>query len=409
MTPQKLLIVVVGVMAPLSGYLLLPHAEERFSMLMREGQYREAAGELEALVDSGDSRPFILAALARAYEASSDAARAIDVMRAYVSAHPKDPEGPRALARLYAAVNQPQAMIDALANLVALEPSKEDVVRLVALHRGFGRYDEERSLLLEMRESGFLEISHLQRLGELLAAAGDFDRAIETLSRVDENLAEDQERGRILLFDLLVSTGRADEAVTRAQRWLGAWRRPWVGMRLAQRFTHKSNDRQLDSLVLCAARANPEMKVPIARMLVANHRIAVAGRLLAIDEIKAKVATSESPTDADVSALVEAAEVMGDPRPVWAAFVATSKKRTAAKAQVALAESLVERFGVATVAVLERSLSAEALAHRPLFAARLALYDNNRQLARRILDKVDSRRLSDDERRSWAIMAAEAL
>jgi tetratricopeptide (TPR) repeat protein len=409
MTREKFLVGALVVLLPLAAYLLLPRAEERFSILMREGQYRDAAVELEALVAAGDRRPFVLAALARAYEATGALARAVEIMRSYVSAYPRDPEGRRALVHLYVAANDPQATTDALSELVAIEPTKESVVRLAALYRGFGRFDDERRLLLQFREGEFLDVWYLQRLGELLAATGDLKLALSVLAQVDERLPPDQERGRILLFDLLVSQGQGEQAVRRAIRWLQDWQRPWVAMRLVQHLAaDKTKDDHIERLAALAARLHPDMKLPIAAMLVQQRRVGVARNLLAIDALTAKIEASEAPTDSDISDLQKAAGVLRDPGLLSHVLATIMKKPAAAVAQVRLAEALLEQFGVDALTPLGNLLPFEAVSHRPLFAARLLLYENNRLLARKILEKIDARRLSSAERRTWEALMAES-
>jgi hypothetical protein len=66
-----------------------------------------------------------------------------------------------------------------------------------------------------------------------------------------------------------------------------------------------------------------------------------------------------------------------------------------------MAEELAHAFGSAALAPLRPLLSTEVLQTRPLFAADLAIFEGNPQLASWFLDQVDLSQLEPRERPLW--------
>jgi hypothetical protein len=411
MKGHKILIGFLVGVVPLASYLLLPGFDERLAMLMRAGHEREAAAELEREITSGDKRPSILAALGRAYnaEVSGKLGRAIEIMETYVSHTPRDPEGFRVLAGLYAAANRPHAMVTAQALLVAVSPARADVARLLGLYRLYGRFDEERKLLLEMQNQPALESADLLRLGELLAAKGERAAAVDVLTRADDMLGPDEEQTRVLLFELLASSGRSSEAARRAKRWLTNWHKPWLAARFVRRLARGSPDQDLDSLAAVAVALHPETKLYLAQILIENGRRASANRLLSLDQFQARIETGPAPAKEDIAAFLDAVRFVDDPNLIWQAFAAALKNPSAAAARVDLAEALAAQFGYAAISPALSLLPLDALAQKPLFAARLAMQENNPVLARKLLQETDLHKLTPDDQRAWVALMTQSF
>ncbi len=411
MNPHKILIFFLVLVVPGVTYLLAPGFEERLAMRMRTGEHREVAAELEKRVAAGDERTSILATLGRAYEAevAGKLGRAIEIMETYVSRSPRDPEGFRALAGLYAVANRPHAMLTAQALLVAVAPSRVDVSRLLGLYRLYGRFDDERELLSAMQSQLVLELSDVLHLGETLAAKGEIAAAIDVLVGAVGRLDPDQEHGRLLLFELLAASGRTGEAVEHAERWLSNWRKPWLASRFLRRLAQAAPPQDLERLVDTAVALHPESKLYFVQILIENGRRASAIRTLSLDRLQALIETSPAPSAADVSAFLAAVQVIDDPAMIWRAFSAVLKKPSAKVAQVELAEALASRFGFGVISSVRSGLSFEALSRKPLFAARLAVQESNHSLARKLLQEFDVQNASPDERSTWVALMTEVF
>jgi tetratricopeptide (TPR) repeat protein len=398
-------------LAPICGYLLTPRQEEQFSMMMRDGRYSDAADTLKALRDSGDRRAFILPALATAYHGSGQTGRAVETMKFHLESFPQDGEGFHQLSQLYAEMNMPNAMIDALARQYAIKPSKDVFMQLASLYRSFGRYDEERRLLLlAFEETSYPEVTHLLRLGESLASAGDNAEAIKALLELDQNLAPDQERGRILLFDLLVAEGRIKEATERAALWIAAWRRPWTAMRLVDRIAASSaSQAQMEAFAEQATMQHPEMRDAIARVLIAKGQISVARRLLRVEQMQSSFVAAKLPSRQAALELLRTIDILDDSALLWWAFSRSLAKPGASDAQAVISEALAVRVGVQALAAFRHIISNRTPALEPTLAVRLAIATNNRALARKVLSSIDRRSVEPAELERLAILKADAL
>jgi tetratricopeptide (TPR) repeat protein len=390
------LIASFAVLILIATYLLLPGADERVAMLIREGQHAEAIAQLERQLTAGDKRPTTLALLARAYRASGKFDRAIELMEKYITLRPDDPEAFATLGRLYTVQERPEAAMAALARLVALAPTQGNISRLAGLYRIHGRFDDEIALLERMRGRADLSVDDLLRMGEFLSAKGETASATAALVSADAKLPSDQERGRVLLFDLLVSAGRPHEAAERARNWLIAWRKPWIAVRLVRNLARTSPGPDLDRLAEVAVRLHPETTFYLAKAIAEDGAKSSAERLL-----RGWLSARPAPSVDDLAGFLAAARAIGDSGLLWQSFARALANRSAFEAQAFLAEALADQFGDAAIGPFRSRLSVTALSSRPLFAARLAVQEKSLELAQQFLRKVNLTTLSPAERRLW--------
>jgi tetratricopeptide (TPR) repeat protein len=386
----------LAVFALVASYLLLPGSDERIAMLMRDGRYREAAEKLEFRLAQGDDRPIVVAQLARAHEGVGDFARATEILKNYLSLRPNDADAFVILSRLYAAQDQPDAMLDALARATALAPTRERIARLAGLYRIYGRFSEEIALLERSQGRSDLTADDLLRVAEFLSAKGDTAAATAALLRADAQMPPDQVRGRILLFEQLVAAGRSHEAVNRAKIWLGFWRMPWITLRLVSELIPSASQADLDLLAAHASRLHPETTFYLAKTLADAGREPSAAILLSN-----WLASQANPSPDDLSGYLAAAKALGNEAFLWQSFASILAKPAAREAQAFFAEALVDQFGNAALAPVQTGLSLAAFERRPLFAARLALSQENPQAALQILIPLDLKSLSSKDRRAW--------
>lgn len=390
---------------------MLPREQEQYSMHLRDGRYREAVEALQNLVDEGDQRPFVLTSLAKAYQGVDDAARAAEIMKGYVKKYPDDPEAFQFLSDLYAKAQMPDEMTDALASKFAINPEKDDFLRLAALYNTFGRYDEERRLLVSsFRKSNFLDIPHLLRLGELSAAAGEYPIAIKVLRQLDRQLAPEQQRGRILLFDLLLASKKTEEAISCATNWIRAWPQPWIGMRFLNTLTLTGATKaQIQLLAYSMNLAYPDMTSPISRLLRVNGHTSIARNLLGLQTLQTRFSKSKMP-DYEVSkALLEAADILDDTNLIWDTFANSLAKPEAAAAQAIFADAISTHFGVDAIVPFLDRMSNKALTMKPFLSARLATRFRQHSLASRILTAIAPNELSLTEQKTLTLLKANVL
>jgi tetratricopeptide (TPR) repeat protein len=391
-------------LAPAAGYFLLPGEDERISMLLREGRHREAAATLEQRLATGDSNPQLLASLARATEAAGNIPGAIELMKKFVGQRPRDPTGFDYLAGLQLLAGSPAEMIASMTTLVSIEPNPERVARLAGFYRLYGRFDDEFDLLKRTRNLGVsLKSTDLVRLGEYLAAKGDRLAAISPLLEADPLLPPEVDRGRVLLFDVLLAAERYDEAVSRAMKWIEQWREPWIATRLVRRLPARTPEKDVARLSATAIRLFPETSFYIAKTVAAQGRSSVAAGILS------RWASDEpTPTLAQIGGLVEVSGVIGDPTLLWRLLPVILGKPKALEAQSYFLDALANKFGDGAIVSLMASIPQPILLARPLFAARFALRTGDQRLALRYLTGARLADMSAADQRVWVDLLAEA-
>jgi tetratricopeptide (TPR) repeat protein len=399
----KLLVALALMAAATIGYLLTSHPEERVAMLMRDGRQAEALAEAEDLIARGYSRSSLVPLSAKLHEVFGHRQRAAELMEAHVAAHPKDVEALSWLAELYTASSEVEQMFSALRRAAAAKPSRELIARLTGLYRLHGKFAEEREFMLRLWNRSLLDPSEIGRLGALLAAAGDVERALELFRRLDARERDVSDRDRLLLFDLLVGSGRYDEARTRAKVWLEKWRKPWVAVQLTRQYARSAPLEQSLLFAEAAIALHPEIRLYLARVLAEQGLRPLAGRL-----ILSWPDRDREPGELEIADYLLAGKAVGDSGAIWRTFALIRAKHRWAEAEVRYAEALANHYGIAAIAGLRPRLSSEVLARRPIFAARLAAFEHDPRLARRMLLKVDLGSISPDERRAWAALFSDS-
>ncbi len=386
----------------MAAVMLLPSRRERIAILAGDGRYKEAVALIERELADDPRNPDLLAALGRSYAALGDVARAIDAFDAYLLLHPDDVGARKQQAELFLQQGDVGRYLDALARAVAAHPSPAEVTRLVELYRLYGRRDDELATLRTYAAKAMLDPAELARLGAVLAARGDVAGARRWLELADRAAPAGASAERFLLLQVLLRDHEVDAAQQRAQAWLAAWPRPFLAGRL----------------ILAMARAGlPDRASGLARQFVdmmPDHTFEVVDVLamhgqadVAADMLTRWADRADKPGQAQLRAFARASAAVGDlDAPLgMLARLARSDSNPAAEGQ--LAEELANAFGTSILSAVRPLLSNQVLLARPLFAARLSLFEGNREMARWFLDRAQPDRLSPRDADTWLALVRQ--
>ncbi|MDR7038074.1 tetratricopeptide (TPR) repeat protein [Methylobacterium sp. BE186] len=396
MSIARLLVGVALVICAVTAYLLQSGPEERIAMLVRDGRNAEAVTEIQRLLATGTAKPRVLMTLAMLEDSAGERSRASELMELYILSRPRDRDALAWLVRAYEGADDVDGLLEAQARLAALDPSPQQVGRLVGLYRYHGRYADECAALERFAELGVLTADQLERLGQLLAAEGRVPRAVEVLRGLDERLGDAGERPRRLLFELLIDSGRYDEAAERAERWLSAWRKPWLAAQLTLRLAVKAPLAEARKLAETSAALHPEARLYLAKSLAEQ-----GNRRLAVSMLLGWPYDGMPLTKPNIDGYVVASAATGIPTLIWSRFAMLRGRPAEGEAQALFAEAIAAEYGLPAIAMLQPALPDEVLRRRPIFGARLALHLGQQMRARHILAEADLELLTPAERGQW--------
>ena len=230
-TPHHFVVVVI-ISLIVAAIVMLPRRGEQAAMLAGEGRHKEAIALMERRLADAPGDPELLAALGRSYAAVGETGRAIDTLDAYLTVRPDDLTARKRQAELLLHSGLVDRYLDAMARVVAAQPSPREVTGLVELYRLHGRVEDEITTLQAYAGTGTLEAAQLERLGALLAERGRWPEARRALELADGKAPPDASAGRFLLLEVLIQSNEADQAYERAKAWMMAWRSAYLSGRL---------------------------------------------------------------------------------------------------------------------------------------------------------------------------------
>ncbi len=211
------------------------------------------------------------------------------------------------------------------------------------------------------------------------------------------------DRGRVLLFDVLLAAERYDEAVSRAVKWIEQWKEPWIATRLVRRLPARTPEKDVARLTAAAIGHFPETSFYIAKTVAAQGRSSIAAAILS------RWASDEpAPTLAQIGGLIQVSGSIGDATLLWRLLPVIMAKPKALEAQSYFLDALGDKFGDGAIVPLMASIPEPILLARPLFAARFALRTGDQRLA---LHYLTGARLADmpvADQRIWVDLLAEA-
>jgi tetratricopeptide (TPR) repeat protein len=192
-------------------------------MLVRDSRNTDALQLFEAGYRDGRRDPIIVLELYRLLMSFAEIERATQVIEDFVSSRSNDSEAITLLARHYADTQNRAGEIRSLERLFELTLSPNIARDLLALYRIAGSFGDEEKFLRRLLPTSVIAAPEAERLGLMLASRGDLVGAREALARFDEIASPELVLGRFALFDMLVKTGEADTALTKAVSWIAQW------------------------------------------------------------------------------------------------------------------------------------------------------------------------------------------
>jgi tetratricopeptide (TPR) repeat protein len=395
MTTARQFILAVIVSLLIAAVVLSPRREEREAMLAGEGRHRDAIALLESRLAGAPGDPEILAALGRSHAALGETLKAIEDFDAYLAVRPDDYAARNRLAELLLRSGQTNRYLDVLAQAVAGDPSRARVTMLVELYDLHRRVRDEINTLQTYAAKEMLDVTQLERLGALLAERGDWRDAQQWLEVADQKASADASAGRLLLLEVLIhnSASRIDE---RAQAWITAWRSPFLSGKVILRLAETGHVAAASRLAVESASLMPNDALGLVGFLAGKGHQDIAQRMLV------QWANGLSSSDeTELHKFVQASALLGDSSVPLRKFLQVARSGSDAPLEGQLAEEMVETFGGPATQAIRPLLSNEALEARPLFAAELSLSDDNRELARWYLNRVDPARLPPKRLMAW--------
>ena len=379
-----------------AAVLLWPRPAERIAMEVDEGRHREVIALLQHALAEHPRDPDLLAALGRSYAALGEYRHAMDAFDAYLAVRPDDLAARERQAGLLLQNGLVDRYLDALARLVAAQPSPGRVTRLVELYRLYGRVDDEVETLRAYASRAMLEAAQLERLGALLAERGDWREARRWLELADQKMPPDDSAGRFLLLQVLIQSNEVDQAYRQALAWMTAWRSPFLSAKLILLVAQSGLALPASGLALQYVEVMPEGTFQVAGQLVRKDHKELAQQMMA-----RWAERTTNPSADELRAFVQVSAQVGDAHGPITKLLQLARNGADPATQGELAEQLANVFGTPALAAIRPLLSNQALLARPLFAAELSLVEGNREMARWYLDRTEPDRLSPQQRATW--------
>jgi hypothetical protein len=395
MFANRLLVGLIAAAVLVAGYFFVPRSEEQVAMLTRDGQYEMAAQELTSIQAGSDKpRAFMQAQLLK--EMRGDAAGALEELDGFLANRPRDITARRRQAELLLQTGQVGRYLEALATLARAQPSQLSIAHLQALYRLHGRFDDELALLRGHAGGRYMVAAQWERLGALLAERGEWVEARRWLKLADQTMPPEASEGRLQLLDVLIENNDLAAIAALSPKWLRNWHSPYLSGRLILRLAQAGLDAQAGDLARAATKQMPGQAFAISGVLTQKGQAWIARQMLAH---WAQLVTE--PTDEELRGFIHASVKAGDPAAPFTKLAHLARSRAPAIVQARFAEELAHAFGTHALAPLREMLTADVLLARPLFAAQLALFEGNAQLARWYADQIHPAQIDRQQHQAW--------
>jgi tetratricopeptide (TPR) repeat protein len=392
-------IVVVLISLLVAAAVLSPGRQERAAMLASEGRYEEAIALVQRQLAGSPRNPDLLAALGRSYAALGEADRAIEAFDAYLEMRPEDLDARSRQAGLMLRRGLMDRYLQAQERLVAAQPSRQRITRLLELFRLQGRSEDETATLEAYAYKDMLDVPQLERLGAILAQRGHWGDARRWLEVADRKAPAEASAGRLLLFEALIHDNELDRIYERANAWMEQWRSAFLAGKLILRLSQAGLPEPAYRVAFRYMEIKPDDTFDIVGLLADK-----GDPDLARDMLVRWAERTTKPTGEQLRAFVQGSAWLGDFNGPFTKLSQIVRSGSDAAAQGQLAEELAVSFGKPALVAIRPLLSDEALLTQPLFAAELSMFEGNREMARWFLDRIDPAHLSPEQMSKWVAL-----
>ena len=385
--------------------LLMPGRFETMTMLSRDarGEAAVAAGNLAHR--EGDRDPAFLGDLIDLNRQYGNPAAERAAIEDYLRAHPDDLAVLRKADAFYAHMQDVSAWTGILERLVAVGRDPADIEKLARIYRLWGRFAEERRLLLDHRQAE-LSPAISVRLAEYLAKDGDLGQAAKVLERVVGLAGADRREARTLLFDVLVRDHQPQEAARRASAWVGNGLEPSQQAIFVLTLAAAGADGAAQTLA-ASLPATGSQSSSLAWALANRGRVDLARTVVERWQQTADPATAEKAIRlyVDIASSLDSLGLVY--RDLHQGLEGTDEA-AAARAMI-IARVLYEKYSYDAIAGVRPLLTGPRLARQPIFAASLAQAERNPAAVRYFLLQADLSDVDPDDADRWGSLAATAF
>jgi thioredoxin-like negative regulator of GroEL len=259
MDANKRLLIALATIAVGGGTLMLPGDADQVATLLKDRSFTSALSLAEKRAAAGDDSPQILLALHELRSHFGDVDGATKAIASLAAKQPKNMELQLQLADHYFFTHDMGGYIATLERIAAEDIGQPAVQILLGHYRFRGDVAAETHLLRRLVDAGQPTPSILSRLGLLLAARGEPEKAIELLTRFDTEAGPSARKERLTLFQLLLDRGEYKRAHERAVAWTNNWRDPEIALDLADRLRAAGQS----SLAITLASRTPSDRRPV--------------------------------------------------------------------------------------------------------------------------------------------------
>jgi tetratricopeptide (TPR) repeat protein len=394
--PARFIMLVVG-MVSVGAVFMTPRLDEWLAIMRDEDKQAQIIALLEPRLAQGKVDPGLLATLGRSYAEIGNYQRATELLLRYAALRPGDADAYARLADLYKAAGDVNRQMAMLERHIAIAPTPSRAMQLAVLYRQEDQADAELALLSRFENQLTVESGLLLRLAERLAGTGNRDRAIRVLTRSEGASGPARnDRERLFWAELLVQSGRSAEAVRLGRHWIVQWHEAWLADRLLRIFAVNAPVGDASELADAVAVLHPEVRFFLVHELATMGARSVARHLL-----ESWVTANPSPSMDEIAGFLTACREQDAPAIVWQAFGEVLRHPSSDDVLIRYGEAIAAEFGIGALAPFWASLPGAVIQRRSLLAVRLAFYEHDPAMTKRLLQRVDLAALGTPDRQLW--------